>query len=103
MPNYRSLHEQSLRESRPDFYRALKRSGELTAHLDDVAREAREMHALVVKQMAERHPYDPAEWKNSRSAWEGWLQRTAQELVLHDLVLVPDQETLNAMRDGYTD
>ena len=43
------------------------------------------------------------EWKNSREAWEGWLHRTAEELVLHDLVLVPDEDTLKAMRDGYTD
>lgn len=28
MSNYRQLHEQSLAENRPDFYRDLKRSGE---------------------------------------------------------------------------
>ena len=43
------------------------------------------------------------EWKNSLGAWEGWLDRTAEELVLNDLVLVRDLETEGAMRDGNTD
>lgn len=103
MPTYRQLHEEQLRENRPDFYRDLKRSGELKAYLDDSAQEARDMHALVVKQMEKDHPYDPAKWDNSREAWQGALERTARELVLSDLILVPDEETEKAMRDGYTD
>jgi hypothetical protein len=103
VPNYRRVHEESLRENQPRLYRELKRSGELKAHLDEIVRSAREMHALIVKQIAERHPYNPAEWKKGRRAWEAWLERTANELVLHDRVLVPDAETEMTMRDGYLD
>ena len=103
MPSFGQLHEEQLRQNRPDMYRELKRSGELESYLDAFHAEAREMHALLVKQLAERHPYTPEEWKNNREAWEGWLERTAREFVLHDLVLVPDPETAKAVRNGYTD
>lgn len=100
---YNRLRRPRIAQNRPDLHRDLKRSGELEAHLDEIAQSARDMHALIVKQLAERHPYDPVKRK-SRSAWEGALERTAQELVLHDRVLVPDEETERAMRDGaYTD
>lgn len=101
MPTYRALHEQQLRENRPAMYADLKRSGELPGYLDDIAQEAREMYTLVLKQLAEKSPYAPTDWDNDRAAWEGWLERTARELVLHDLVMVPDEETERAMRDGY--
>jgi hypothetical protein len=51
--------------------RDLNSSGELKAHLHDIARATRAMHALVLRQLAERHPYDSAEWKANRVAWEG--------------------------------
>jgi hypothetical protein len=101
--NYRQLHKESVRENRPAMYRDFKRSGELRAHLDDIASEARDMHARIVRQMAESNPYNPADWDASREAWEGALERTARELVLHDLILVPDEETERAMREGYED
>lgn len=103
MPTYRQLHEDQLRENRPAMYRELKRSGELKAYLDDIAGEASEQHALIVRQLANRHPFNPAEWDANRGAWEGWLERTAREFVLNDLVLVPDAETERAQRDGYVD
>ena len=103
MPNYRQLHEESLAENRPEYYRQLKRSGQLQSHLNVVKRQAKELHQNVRNALAKKHPYNPVEWKNSRSAWEGWLDRSAEEVVLHDLVLVPDLETERAMRDGYTD
>lgn len=104
MPNYRQLHEDQLRQNKPALYRELKRDGALKAHLDDIAQSAKEMHARIVRQMAERHPYNPAEWGNSREAWEGALERSAQEFVLSDRVLVPDAETEKAQQDGgYTD
>lgn len=103
MSNYRQLHQDSLKANKPDLYRDLSRSGELEAHLDEVAESANSLYTTIVRQLAEKNPYNPVEWENSRAAWEGWLERTAQELVLSDRVLVPDAETEAAMRDGYLD
>ena len=100
---YAQLHRESLQENRPEYYRELKQRGELQSHLKVVERQANELHDQVVKNLKQKQPYNPVEWKNRREAWEGWLDRTADEVVLNDLVLVPDQETLAAMRDGYTD
>lgn len=63
--------KRQLRENRPGMDRDLNSSGELKAHLHDIARATRAMHALVLRQLAERHPYDSAEWKANRVAWEG--------------------------------
>lgn len=101
--NFRQLHEQSLRENRPDLYRKLKQSGELQRHLDEVAKSAEEMYQLLVQQVKERNPYKPEEWDGSRGAWEAWAERVALELVLDDRVLVKDRQTERAMRDGYVD
>ena len=68
MPTYRQLHEEQLRQNRPGMYRDLRRHGELKEYLDRIAQEAREMHARVVRQLAERHPYDPTEWQGRREA-----------------------------------
>ncbi len=103
MPNYRQLHEESLAQNRPESYRELKRKGELQSYLNVLQQQAKELHQTVRQSLAQKKPYNPVEWKNSRSAWEGWLDRTAQEVVLHDLVLVPDLETEQAMQDGYQD
>lgn len=100
MPNYRRLHEDSLKANRPDLYRGLRRGGELREYLDDIQANANELHQTVLKQLAERNPYNPSEWGNSREAWEGWIERTADELVLHDRILVPDAETERAEREG---
>lgn len=103
MSDYRRLHKESLQQNRPEDYRRLQVSGRLESHLDEAGREADELHQRLLAQLAAKNPYNPTEWKKGREAYEGWLERTARELVLHDLVLVPDEETERAMRDGYTD
>jgi hypothetical protein len=90
VPTFRQLHEQSLKENQPARYAELKLSGRLSAYLDSVQREANAQQKLVVKQLAAKNPYNPVEWKNSREAWEGWLERTARELVLADRALAPE-------------
>ena len=97
------MHEEQLRQNRPDLYRDLKRRGALEDHLKSVQRDAQSLYERVLADLKGQHPYNPVDWKNSREAWEGALERSAQEFVLHDRVLVPDEETEKAMRHGYTD
>ncbi len=100
---YGQLHWEQLRQSRPEMYRELQKSGELGKYLRDIDQSAEQMKALLLKQLAEKQPYNPVEWNNSRGAWEGWLDRTAEEVVLQERVLVPDAETQAAMQNGYVD
>jgi hypothetical protein len=104
MPTYRQLHEEQLRQNRPAMYRELDQSGQLRAYLDEMAKSAHSLRERLIRQMQTRNPYNPVEWSNSRSAWEGWIDRTVNEFVLQDRVLVADEETERAMREGgYTD
>ncbi len=100
---YGQLHREQLQQSRPEMYRELQKSGELGRYLRNVDQSADRMKALLLKQLAEKQPYNPVEWNNSREAWEGSLERIADELVLEDRVLVPDAETQAAMQNGYVD
>ena len=86
---YGQLHREQLQRSLPEVYRQLQREGKLAKHLQAVDQSADRMRALLLKQLAEKRPYNPVEWKNSREAWEGSLERIADELVLEDRVYVP--------------
>ncbi len=103
MPNYRQLHLESLKQNRPERYQELRQSGELEAYLSQVHESAQSQHQRVLQQLRENHPYNPVEWRGSPEAWEGWLERTASELVLNDRVYVLDEETERAMPDGYVE
>ena len=89
---YGQLHREQLRQSRPDMYRELQQEGELAKYLRDVDQSAEQMRATLLRQLKEKQPYNPVEWKNSREAWEGSLERIADELVLEDRVLVPEPD-----------
>ena len=99
---YGQLHRDQLQLSKPETYRDFQQAGELEEHLHAIDQQAEKMKALVMRQLEKSQPYNPKEW-GSREAWMGGLDRIAEELVLNDLVLVPDQETQDAMQDGYRD
>ncbi len=86
---YGQLHREQLQRSRPEMYRELQKIGELGRYLRNVDQSADLMKELLLKQLAESQPYNPLDWKNSREAWEGSLERIADELVLEDRVYVP--------------
>ena len=86
---YGKIHEDQFRASRPKEFRALQRSGRLRAYLEEVDQSANRMRETLLKQLRVKRPYNPVEWENSREAWEGSLERIADELVLEDRVYVP--------------
>lgn len=90
--NWESLHRRSLQENRPKFFRELVQTGQLEEHLEEINQAASEMYADLVAKLSR----DPAYTLDQ-------AQRQAEELVLHEYILVMDEETLEAERDGYLD
>ncbi len=86
---YGQLHQEQLQRSQPEVYRDLQQEGKLAKYLRDLDRSAEEMKARLLKQLAEKQPYNPVKWRNSRELWKASLKRIADELVLEDRVLVP--------------
>ena len=99
---YGQLHGEQLQLSQPATYRDFQQSGELAEHLHAIDQQANQMKERLLQQLEKSQPYHPKEWR-SRETWLGGLDRIAEDLVLNDLVLVPDQETQEAMWDGYRD
>ena len=93
---YGMQHLESLQENRPDLLRELEKAGELEKHLAHIDQQAREMKALILKQMLDADP-------GQSTAHNAMTERMAEEVVLHDLVLVRSKEDEEGDRDGYTD
>lgn len=88
---YRRLHEESLRENRPDLYASLARSNQLSDHLKNVSHAAALDHASHLAYLRKHDPYQPSR-HGSRRQYETSLEDRAKELVLNDRVLVPTKE-----------
>lgn len=92
-PDWKALHKRSLRQNQPETYRALERSGDLLEYLHDIDRQARVTYAKISERLSK-----DGTWTADQ------VERTAREVVLEELVLVRDQETLDAeARGGYGD
>lgn len=89
---YGQLHRDQLQQSQPEVFRDLQRSGQLAKYLQDLDRSADQMKARLLKDLEEKQPYNPVEWKNDREMWKASLERIAEELVLEDRVLVPSPD-----------
>lgn len=93
-PNWKALHQRSLQQNQPEHLRELMSSGTLNQVLQEVAEEAQEMFEYLTKQLRKSNP----SWTQDQA------ERSAQEVVLAELVLVKDAETQEADRQGgYTD
>ena len=90
--DWKSLHRRSLQKNRLKLFRELVRTGELEEHLEEIGQSASEMYAELVADLSQ----DPARTPDQ-------VRRQAEELVLHEFILVMDEETLEAERDGYVD
>ena len=93
---YGMMHLESLTENRPDMLEEFRKAGEVEAHLQEIDQSAREMKALVLKQMLEANPGQSA-------GHNAMTERMAEEVGLDDLELVQSKEDEQADRDGYTD
>ena len=86
---YGRLRLKYLKEHRKVLYINLLTSGELTRHLNEIDRQAREMLELLVKQMAQEQGITEQMKAEDQMAWVGAMNNTrnaAREVVLHNLV-----------------
>ena len=92
-------HIRSMKENRPRTYRRLRDSGHLDEVALEVGRTATEMwKSLTEASLAESNRATTSEEK---AGIEHAAQMIATSEVMREVVLVPDAETENAMREGY--
>ena len=99
LSKYGRLHESQLREFDPEQYQRLKASGELRQYLKDVDEAANRSLDRLLQEMLQHSP--PPKSLLAKAGHVERLRRSAEEIVLHDLILVPDSETLAARQTGY--
>lgn len=92
--NWKQLHRRSLELNQPETFRELTLSGRLDPYLLEVDQVARESYLSQVERLQQKTP----KWTPDQ------IERSAQEVVLQEIVLVRDQETLEAeAQGGYLD
>ena len=78
-----------LKEHRRVTYTTLKTSGQLTHHLNEIDREANEIQALLIKQMAQAQGITEQLKDEDKMAWVGAMnniRNAAEEQVCCDLI-----------------
>ena len=86
---YGRLRLKYLKEHRRVLYIDLLTSGELTQHLNEVDRQAREMLELLVKQMAQAQGITEQLKAEDQMAWVGAMNNirsAAEEVILRDII-----------------
>lgn len=86
---YGMLRKQFLKEHKPARYQYLLMTGELTVHLNQVDRDAREQVESLMKQMAEKQGVTEQLKKQDQMRWVGLMNNIkacAEEIVLKDIV-----------------
>ena len=86
---YGMLRKQFLKEHRPARYQYLVMTGELTAHLNRVDQEARELVEILMKQMTEKQGVTEQVKMQDQMKWVGLMngiKACAEEIVLKERV-----------------
>lgn len=72
------LRKQFLKEHRPVRYQYLLMTGKLTAHLNQVDREAREQVEVLMKQMAEKQSVTELLKMQDQMKWVGLMNKSKE-------------------------
>ena len=86
---YGMLRKRFLKEHRPARYQYLLMTGELTAHLNQVAQEAREQVETVMKQMEEKQGVTEILKMQDQMKWVGLMNNIkacAEEIALKEII-----------------
>ena len=88
---YGMLRKQFLKEHRPARYQYLLMTGELTAHLNRVDQEARELVEILMKQMTEKQGVTEQLKIQDQMKWVGLMNNIkacAEEIILKEIIYV---------------
>lgn len=97
---YAALAREHLKEHRPTFYQELESSGVLESYLEELGIEAESLEVMTYNDYLKRNPV-PIDFFE-RAAHLAQAYQVACEIVLSQLILLPDEETERAMlRGGY--
>lgn len=86
---YGMIRKSFLKEHRPARYQYLMLNGKLTAHLNQVDKEAREQVEMLVEQMAEKQGVTEQLKIHEQMKWVGLMNNikvSVEEIVLKDIV-----------------
>ena len=86
---YGMLRKRFLKEHRPIRYQSLLLSGKLTAHLNQIDREATEQVEVLMKQMTEKQGVNENLKRRDQMKWVRLMNNikvSAEEIVLKDMV-----------------
>ena len=90
MPSlFRHLYEESLREGKPNLYRQMEASGELTSHLDEVAKAAYATFDSILAALRKQSPEPTSLLEKAQH--QRTLASQATEMVL-DSILIRDDD-----------
>lgn len=87
-----------MRKHQPDMYRKLKSEGGLESYAHQLGTEAAMQQEVIEAQYLEKNPAPPN--GSERNQHLAWAALSAQELVLQEMILLPDEETARAIRQG---
>ena len=101
---YGNWADRHLEEHLPKVHRELKKSGQLESYLLNVQKSTVNALESVRSQLKKQRPPAPESSDHLQLIqYESWLERTSEELVLQEYVLLPDAKTARALANGYTD
>ena len=91
----RALH---MRKYQPEMYRKLEEEGGLERYAQELGTEAATRQEVIEAQYLEKNP--APQDKSERAQHLAWAALSAQEIVLQEMILLPDEETARAIRQG---
>ena len=87
-----------MRKYQPQMYRKLEEEGRLEQYAQEFGSEAATRQQTIESQYLQKNP--APQDRLERAQHLGWAALSAQEIVLQETILLPDEETARATRQG---
>ena len=95
---YQNRARDHLRKHRPKMFRDLASKGQLVPYLKSLGKDAEKLEQEMERQYLERNP-PPEEYKANLNHL-AQARLAAQEIVMSEVILLPNEQSQNAIRRG---